>query len=315
MRGKPTPCAPRLLPRLAHPRACGENACAGGCGVGVAGSSPRVRGKRRIRQGLGRGVRLIPARAGKTPGAAPGAPSPAAHPRACGENSRRTLCAAFTAGSSPRVRGKHFFVSETEKSGRLIPARAGKTRSTRTSVKQNPAHPRACGENRPDLAGTGSTGGSSPRARGKPVRAVHPGVHRRLIPARAGKTPITDLERRGPRAHPRARGENDHGAEGVEALGGSSPRARGKLEGVIPATRTVGLIPARAGKTWMWASMAARRRAHPRARGENHRVEPRSRALTGSSPRARGKPSTTKGMIRRERLIPARAGKTMRLVP
>ena len=72
--------------RRAHPRVCGENhrvwfhtSCQGG-------SSPRVRGKQKNHEShAGRG-RLIPACAGKTPGAAPGAPSPAAHPRVCGEN-------------------------------------------------------------------------------------------------------------------------------------------------------------------------------------------------------------------------------------
>ena len=131
-----------------------------------------------------------------------------AHPRACGENSRRTLCAAFTAGSSPRVRGKHFFVSETEKSGRLIPARAGKTRSTRTSVKQNPAHPRACGENTVFAGDSRAATGSSPRVRGKPARLLPPMETGGLIPARAGKTVFIEIEHVARRAHPRACGEN-----------------------------------------------------------------------------------------------------------
>ena len=58
-----------LLRRVqrAHPRAGGENVAFGAQGLDAAGSSPRGRGKHR-RDHAGRGpVRLIPARAGKTP--------------------------------------------------------------------------------------------------------------------------------------------------------------------------------------------------------------------------------------------------------
>ena len=88
--GKTPPGRATARARPAHPRACGENRWWSCSMHSFTGSSPRVRGKpRRVAQAVVR-ARLIPARAGKTPcvEAAPGLPR--AHPRACGENDRRS---------------------------------------------------------------------------------------------------------------------------------------------------------------------------------------------------------------------------------
>ena len=74
-------------PLPAHPRVCGENEVGVKVTADLEGSSPRVRGKHRLRVVRVRRARLIPACAGKTP-ASPGARRHAtAHPRVCGENS------------------------------------------------------------------------------------------------------------------------------------------------------------------------------------------------------------------------------------
>ena len=90
----------------AHPRACGENLHLVTVDEAWAGSSPRVRGKPgQAVEGL-QHVRLIPARAGKTTGAARPTASSPAHPRACGENIQAAASVVAEWGSSPRVRGK-----------------------------------------------------------------------------------------------------------------------------------------------------------------------------------------------------------------
>ena len=71
-----------------------------------------------------------------------------------------------------------------------------------------------------------------------------------------------------------------------------------------------GLIPARAGKTSPRRTTAANWSAHPRACGENARTTWEEPAAYGSSPRVRGKPSSRQHRPPRQRLIPARAGKT-----
>ena len=91
------------------------------------GSSPRVRGKPDLVEFDGGHGGLIPARAGKTVSRWSLSASTGAHPRACGENFRVTMCATMPAGSSPRVRGKLTDADQRQRVRRLIPARAGKT--------------------------------------------------------------------------------------------------------------------------------------------------------------------------------------------
>ena len=172
------------------------------------------------------------------------------------------------------------------------------------------AHPRAGGENIFPYCNCDDGVGSSPRGRGKPTHnqgAIHA---RGLIPARAGKTLATSVDAmRGP-AHPRAGGENkksDHTDPGVS---GSSPRGRGKRACCWRPGVTLGLIPARAGKTNNVATWMSGTLAHPRAGGENHPSSPRSARGWGSSPRGRGKHRIERREVVVRRLIPARAGKT-----
>ena len=213
---------------------------------------------------------LIPARAGKTVVTALSFRAATAHPRACGENWEATDMGSRAPGSSPRVRGK--LVGHRPRRARpgLIPARAGKTSFVNRVVVNRGAHPRACGENDPYTLPGVPGAGSSPRVRGKlsdggacsatlgsspRVRGKHPGRVRLdaaagLIPARAGKT-TTPAPKPAPSAvHPRACGENSANISTVQATYGSSPRVRGKPEVPHGEGEALGLIPARAGKTF-----------------------------------------------------------------
>ena len=90
-----------------------------------------------------------------------------------------------------------------------------------------------------------------------------------LIPAHAGKTTRKKPSPRESGAHPRSRGENNNLIERGAQIVGSSPLTRGKRSSVFNASIRVGLIPAHAGKTLLWARKLAARPAHPRSRGEN----------------------------------------------
>ena len=112
-------------------------------------------------------LRLIPARAGKTPNNCEIACDGWAHPRAGGENIEcRPECDSDD-GSSPRGRGKPPIVGDWKGARRLIPARAGKTASQKPPPGGNAAHPRAGGENLAARASLTLVAGSSPRGRGK----------------------------------------------------------------------------------------------------------------------------------------------------
>ena len=330
VRGKPDGIAeevgdPRLIPARAgktsipgraghpwgaHPRACGENVPSWPAMVRYAGSSPRVRGKRR---GVGAPLwraGLIPARAGKTRGWHEASCAAAAHPRACGENGLGELLERAGDGSSPRVRGKQRGPRSSARDHGLIPARAGKTGQEDLLGDALGAHPRACGENLIDNANPLMQLGSSPRVRGKLDELFELDQGQGLIPARAGKTTLFGRSSPCCTAHPRACGENaEESASGV-CCAGSSPRVRGKPDGAGDPGAEVGLIPACAGKTGRRPRAPLRRSAHPRVCGENLAQPGESTADAGSSPRVRGKPADPRRPVGRRGLIPACAGKT-----
>ena len=238
----------RALQRLIPARA-GKTPSRRRAAPSTAGSSPRVRGKPASTRGRRRAPGLIPARAGKTWTRPPFPGAGGAHPRACGENAECSARALTGYGSSPRVRGKLRWRFLLVGFPGLIPARAGKTRTTGNALGRRTAHPRACGENVTPRVRRTSRRGSSPRVRGKREVRVRAPPIRRLIPARAGKTGASEPSPSRPSAHPRACGENpEPGRASPHALG-SSPRVRGKPNARSNSARLMGLIPARAGKT------------------------------------------------------------------
>ena len=213
-----------------------------------------------------------------------------AHPRACGEN-------------------RHLRRRRNQPQ-RLIPARAGKTSSTRSPPARPRAHPRACGENIIDAITAREAEGSSPRVRGKLVPSFQGMKQKGLIPARAGKTDTRAAVGSSTGAHPRACGENLTTGEEDLILAGSSPRVRGKQIFESFELVLVGLIPARAGKTPLPATCSNTLRAHPRACGENSEPWCEYANRPGSSPRVRGKRPGENIAHSNRGLIPARAGKT-----
>ncbi len=133
--------------RWAHPRACGENPNYLPCPSPPPGSSPRMRGKRKISSSPSIISGLIPAHAGKTKRGTACANLPPAHPRACGENVATVFPGFAGGGSSPRMRGKRCERFPEHGNRGLIPAHAGKTVLVFASLLVCGAHPRACGEN------------------------------------------------------------------------------------------------------------------------------------------------------------------------
>ena len=172
----------------------------------------------------------------------------------------------------------------------LIPAHAGKTRSSASQSRCSEAHPRSRGENRPRARQQRLTSGSSPLTRGKPLVAFPAHNPGGLIPAHAGKTGRGRRNSHRPRAHPRSRGENHDLFSLVIVDRGSSPLTRGKHHQPRRHLRREGLIPAHAGKTGHAMSCTL--------------------LSGGSSPLTRGKLSSRWSRARCAGLIPAHAGKT-----
>ena len=114
----------------AHPRSRGENPEIVTELVAADGSSPLTRGKRIPSALIHGGSRLIPAHAGKTAATMEYSSASTAHPRSRGENERAREDAGIPWGSSPLTRGKLLGGGGLGRARRLIPAHAGKTRSS-----------------------------------------------------------------------------------------------------------------------------------------------------------------------------------------
>ena len=172
-----------------------------------------------------------------------------AHPRSRGENCFQLGALSAFLGSSPLTRGKPAIRPRRGRRRRLIPAHAGKTRSTVSMCQPREAHPRSRGENARDSIVSDVGDGSSPLTRGKLDAEGPPALRGRLIPAHAGKTERPQGSRLLRWAHPRSRGENGVALSCLTAFPGSSPLTRGKRVRDRLTAIVIRLIPAHAGKT------------------------------------------------------------------
>ena len=171
-------------------------------------------------------------------------------------------------------------------------------------------HPRSRGVySQPDDKGTNAWG-SSPLARGLRVSTKDILAGGRIIPARAGFTRLRGAITEQVRDHPRSRGVYVTGPHPRIRVVGSSPLARGLLNGIVRALDRTGIIPARAGFTPRFVSPIISPQDHPRSRGVYNDVPLSIRSARGSSPLARGLPSQTSVRLPADRIIPARAGFT-----
>ena len=173
-------------------------------------------------------LRLIPARAGKTPPLCSSYSRSSAHPRVSGENRLNSTRLRSTPGSSPLTRGKLLPLDLSGLPGGLIPTHAGKTGQVVEVGGTRWAHPHSRGENELAERAQVSKSGSSPLTRGKPLLRGLLSIVSRLIPTHAGKTDASKPRCCTHGAHPHSRGENIDAAALRESVVGSSPLTRGK---------------------------------------------------------------------------------------
>ena len=297
----------------------------------MPGSSPLARGLPNTTTANLSSGRIIPARAGFTRfllrlmGMCPD------HPRSRGVyRTIRSRCARIP-GSSPLARGLRREAPNRNRHSRIIPARAGFTRSTPSSPTPALDHPRSRGVYQAQRTGSAPQAGSSPLARGLLVltrvnraqNSDHPrsrGVYLR-VGSGTGPPPGSSPLARGLLAggalvsmgcpdHPRSRGVYDGLRVALNSASGSSPLARGLRGSTTWSMRPARIIPARAGFTpttcpTTWASSD-----HPRSRGVYDVMTASGRPVAGSSPLARGLPVQDVGLGGKSGIIPARAGFT-----
>ena len=151
-----------------HPRGCGEHLCPSEFRCSSSGSSPRMRGARRLGFRACQGGRIIPADAGSTWRRIPHQRSRRDHPRGCGEHACIRTRTATCGGSSPRMRGAPVNAEAETVGEGIIPADAGSTSSRVKSMVW--------------------ATGSSPRMRGAQSSTTPGFAGVGIIPADAGST-------------------------------------------------------------------------------------------------------------------------------
>ena len=193
-------------------------------------------------------------------------------------------------GSSPLARGllpahvlRHAY-------HRIIPARAGFTRSIADLVSVARDHPRSRGVYITSPSRSSSAEGSSPLARGLQSSTCAWAAALRIIPARAGFTFISGSFRLVLPDHPRSRGVYPESFQPSVNGRGSSPLARGLQFPYSRPTLTRGIIPARAGFTAARLTATTVPPDHPRSRGVYVDRITGDAVRAGSSPLARGLP-------------------------
>ena len=213
-------------------------------------------------------------------------------------------------GSSPLARGLRPERPLRRRPNRIIPARAGFTATWTPSARPSPDHPRSRGVYSPTTAFPGIVAGSSPLARGLLDRKKIYQTLSRIIPARAGFTTYPPSPASPTWDHPRSRGVYTVSGIPTHLNLGSSPLARGLRSGRESERGEGGIIPARAGFTWLIPPAPAVCTDHPRSRGVYPSCTNHTAPLGGSSPLARGLRIHSHTVRRESRIIPARAGFT-----
>ena len=213
-------------------------------------------------------------------------------------------------GSSPLARGLLHRLVRVDLGGRIIPARAGFTPPWGRSGRERRDHPRSRGGYWRSTRTSQKGAGSSPLARGLPGTVPGSPAAGRIIPARAGFTRRWPRRRRAPPDHPRSRGVYTSSRTGTRLRAGSSPLARGLLDGARGQERGVRIIPARAGFTRHGGRQARCGWDHPRSRGVYLPLSYNDWLRAGSSPLARGLLPAAIKEAAAMRIIPARAGFT-----
>ena len=159
----------RCLPRSHigdHPRVCGEQYPAGGCGGRRLGSPPRVRGTGHKGSSTFVYAGITPACAGNRREQKPMGKFWEDHPRVCGEQFALSMDPSDSSGSPPRVRGTvirpHVWVYKPG----ITPACAGNSTNPKFFYCITEDHPRVCGEQLHRINRPCCLIGSPPRVRG-----------------------------------------------------------------------------------------------------------------------------------------------------
>ena len=128
------------------------------------------------------------------------------------------------------MRGKARRCTEILVGLRITPAYAGKSDSFYVKLLDTADHPRLCGEKLSDMGKKALSAGSPPPMRGKVAPSTPKRKTMRITPAYAGKRCAVPQRYQQTQDHPRLCGEKLGAFLASEAVKGSPPPMRGKVE-------------------------------------------------------------------------------------
>ena len=315
-----------------HPHVCGEGPTRLTTAAALAGSPPRVWGRRRYGKCLDVHRRFTPTCVGKawsSPASTPGTP---VHPHVCGEG-----------GPEP---------PQADEPDRFTPTCVGKATARPPPCPRPSVHPHVCGEGvrprrhrqaaplrftptcvgkaRTPTANDWPTSGSPPRVWGRRRAAVyasrnhsvHPHVcgegaiapgtpHRRarFTPTCVGKAPASVATATGWWVHPHVCGEGDTKSPRRPVLPGSPPRVWGRPCRATRSRPAPRFTPTCVGKATGWPGPWPATPVHPHVCGEGAFLRIVASASGGSPPRVWGRLYLSGKIGQKRRFTPTCVGK------
>ena len=205
---------------------------------------------------------------------------------------------AILVGLSPRVRGNRLLYQSRNVAIRSIPACAGEPGRRVVVIPGVRVYPRVCGGTWSNPNRESKAGGLSPRVRGN---HMNPDSVRNVvgsIPACAGEPVIGTNAPGWSRVYPRVCGGTPTIRKHDSEFWGLSPRVRGNQVTVSGAAVGAGSIPACAGEPLQTARALPRSEVYPRVCGGTQSLTVTESCGWGLSPRVRGNPFLTWGVVR-----------------
>ncbi len=278
--------------------------------MGGWGTTPHARGPRHRDQRGQRARGNNPARAGTTPDSSGCRPAWWEQPRTRGDHLGHHSGKVLAAGTTPHARGPPAGPALLAAVRGNNPARAGTTTCHQALCGRQGEQPRTRGDHAPRVIWLMSQPGTTPHARGPLLDRGHVDPADGNNPARAGTTSSVSRRRLRTREQPRTRGDHRQKLLWVDELMGTTPHARGPLDGEARPGLVAGNNPARAGTTRWPSRSGGARREQPRTRGDHSRTASRATRGLGTTPHARGPPWWRPRWEPSIRNNPARAGTT-----
>jgi len=306
--GPPTRTPACRPPGPVYPRGCGATVVFSSSVFSAEGLSPRMRGHRERPRCRSCRPGSIPADAGPPVCSLVVGSGIRVYPRGCGATGAPQGRDPAGHGLSPRMRGHPNPNAGSARGRGSIPADAGPPGRRKAAIQLGTVYPRGCGATQAELAGSGATGGLSPRMRGHP----YPGDSSKgvdgSIPADAGPPSTEGCRSRHFQVYPRGCGATSYARPRLTLPTGLSPRMRGHPGSSCIVDGVSRSIPADAGPPQRRRAGRVRRAVYPRGCGATQNKEEYGDTVWGLSPRMRGHLSQALMHEREGGSIPADAG-------